>query len=205
MRNFLLAATLLLAHSTLSAGIFSWTDASGNVVYGDSPPDRVAAKPVAPPKLTILENFANRYQDPQKTSSRRNLTLPATQTRFGSGAKRKKIKQPYTAVSIIAPKSKQSIRANDGDVSIAASTSPKLRAGDQLVIYLNGEEHARGKSRVANLSNLGRGEYKLVVEIQNAAGESLIKSSEISFNVLRNSVITNKKKPYNPYEDDPSQ
>ncbi len=206
MRNFLLVISLLLAHSTLSAGIFSWIDSSGNLVYGDNPPDIAVAKPVAPPKLTVLENFANRYEDPKKSSSRRSLgSSGAEKARSGFSFTSKTTKRKYSDVSIIAPKANQSIRANDGDVSIAASTSPKLQSGDQVVMYLNGQEQVRGKSRVANLSNLDRGEYKLVVEIQSAEGESLIKSSEISFNVLRNSVITNKTKPYSPYEEDPSQ
>jgi len=206
MRNFLLVASLLLVSTSLSAGIFSWTDASGNIVYGDSPPDKTVAKAVAPPKLTILENFANRYEDPKKPSSEINFSLPGKQTSKSlDTANRKKIDNPYKAVSIIAPKANQSIRANDGDVSIAASTSPKLRPDDKLVIYLNGQVVASGKSRVANLSNLDRGEYQLLLEVQNAEGLSLIKSSEINFNVLRNSVLTNKTKPYSPYEDDPSQ
>jgi len=206
MRNFLLVAGLLLVSTSLSAGIFSWTDASGNIVYGDSPPDKAVAKSVAPPKLTILENFANRYEDPKKPSSGINFSLPGKQaSKSLVTASRKKIDNPYKVVSIIAPKANQSIRANDGDVSIAASTSPKLRPDDKLVIYLNGQVVASGKSRVANLSNLDRGEYQLLLEVQNAEGQTLIKSSEINFNVLRNSVLTNKTKPYSPYEDDPSQ
>lgn len=206
MRDFLLAVSLLLAHSSLSAGIFSWTDSSGNIVYGDSPPDTAVAKAVAPPKLTILENFGNRYEDQTKPSSRINFSLPNKQPSKSVGsASSKKIDNPYKAVSIIAPKANQSIRANDGDVSIMASTSPKLRADDKLLIYLNGQVVASGKSRVANLSNLDRGEYQLLLEIQNSQGQSLIKSSQINFNVLRNSVINNKQKPYSPYDDDPSQ
>ena len=206
MRNFLLIATLVSIHTTLSAGIFSWTDASGNVVYGDSPPDTVVAETVDPPKLTILEGFAGRYESPNKPSSRTESNN-AVRNSIGPAAPSNatEVKNPYKTLSIIAPKAGQSIRANDGDVSVAMSTSPKLRVGDKVVIYLNNQEHSKVEARVANLSNLGRGEYQLSIEIQNGQGESLIKSDNISFNVIRNSVITNKNKPYNPYEADPSQ
>lgn len=206
MWKFLLIAVAFCTHSILSAGIFSWTDASGNVVYGDAPPDAVVAKPVAPPKLTILEGFANRYKE-QSAPTKRNNTAARQKNRTivnTWGAKSQQA-NPYTALKIIAPKADQSIRANDGDVSIAISMSPKLRGDDKVIIYLNGQQHSSIRSRVANLSNLDRGEYKLSLEIQNAAGEPLLKSAQQSFNVLRNSVITNKTKPYNPYADDPSQ
>lgn len=204
MWKFLLIATVLCAQSTLSAGIFSWTDASGNIVYGDAPPDTVVAKPVAPPKLTILENFANRYEDP-------NAPRPSNATKSGNrithsirSVKRREV-NPYTALKIIAPKAGQGIRANDGDASVALSMTPKLRSGDNVLIHLNGQQHSSVRSSVANLSGLERGEHKLSVEIKNAAGESLMKSAEINFTILKNSVITNKKKPFNPYEDEPSQ
>jgi len=204
MWKFLLIATVLCTHSVLSAGIFSWTDASGNVVYGDSPPDTVVSKPVAPPKLTVLEGFANRYED-QNTSGRSSASMSSQRvTRSVRSVKRKEV-NPYTTLKIIAPKAGQGIRANDGDASVALSMTPKLRGGDKVIIHLNGQQHSIVRSSVANLSNLDRGEHKLSVEIQNAAGESLVKSTVINFNILKNSVITNKKKPYNPYEEEPSQ
>lgn len=205
MRKLLLIAVLLSIHTALSAGIFSWKDASGNIVYGDAPPDTVVAKPVAPPKLTILENFATRY-DTQKDSSSRTLESNSSRKKNSVNTPKKRVyKQPYKSISIIAPKADQSIRADDGDVSVALSTSPKLRDGDVVVIFLNGSEHSRATSRVANLSNLDRGEYQLSAEIRNSSGRLLKKSEEISFNVLKNSVLTNKNKPFNPYEVDPSQ
>ena len=206
MRKFLLIAILLSIQSTLSAGIFSWTDTSGNVVYGDSPPDTVVATTVAPPKLTILENFGTRYEDPNKSSNRATFRgADKKENNKKWHGNRVEASQLYKSVSIIAPKADQSIRANDGDVSVMLSMSPKLRKGDRVVIYLNGAEHSTVESRVANLSNLDRGEYQLSVEIRNASGQALNKSEEIGFNVIKNSVLTNKTKPYNPYETDPSQ
>lgn len=194
MRKFLLIATLLSIHTALSAGIFSWTDASGNIVYGDSPPDTVVAKSVEPPKLTILENFANRYESPNKSSS---LSKPTKTSNVAKSTNPQAgMRKRYEAVTIIAPKADQSIRANDGDVSVALVTSPKLQSGDKTVIFLNGQEHSTVKSSVGNLRNLDRGEYQLSIEIRNAVGKSLIKSDEISFNVVRKSVLTNKNKAY---------
>ena len=205
MQKLLLITLLLSIHGALSAGIFSWTDESGNTVYGDAPPDTVVAKPIEPPKLTILENFGTRYKTNNETASRTTAKGAETGRDSENKPRKDEYNQIYTNVSILAPKANQSIRANDGEVSVALTTSPKLRGDHEVVIYLNGNEHSRSKSRVANLTNLDRGEHQLLVEIRNSNNQSLIKSEGISFNVLKNSVLTNKNKPYNPYESDPSQ
>jgi hypothetical protein len=194
MRNLLLIAIAVTSQAVIAAGgIYSWTDESGNVIYGDTPPDNISAKSIDPPKLTVLEGFSSRYKtepvfDKQSTShSAPKNTQPDK-------------KVIYTEMKVIAPKKDQSIRANDGDVSVALSLSPKLRAGDRIVISLDGKEYSRGTSRVANLTNLDRGEHTLMVSVVNKAARSLISSEEVIFNILRNSALINK--PYSPYPED---
>ena len=198
MRNSLLVVALLLIQSPLWAGIFSWVDASGNIVYGDNPPEAVAAEPIVPSKLTILENFANRYEDSANTSRSVNARLVAKEA-VKSPLAQKAVINAYSSLAIIAPKPNQLIRASDGDVSVAVSMSPKLKGSDTLVLFLNGQEHSRVKSRVINLNNLDRGEYTLTTEIQSANGHSLLRSDKISFIVQRGSTIN---KPYNPYSNE---
>ena len=198
MRNFLLVVALLLIQPPLWAGIFSWVDASDNIVYGDNPPEAVAAEPIVPSKLTILENFANRYEDSANTSRSVNARLVAKEA-VKSPLAQKAVINAYSSLAIIAPKPNQLIRASDGDVSVAVSMSPKLKGSDTLVLFLNGQEHSRVKSRVINLNNLDRGEYTLTTEIQSANGHSLLRSDKISFIVQRGSTIN---KPYNPYSNE---
>ena len=196
MRNLLMIAIAVTSQAVIAAGsIYSWTDESGNLIYGDTPPDNISAEVIDPPKLTVLEGFSTRYQTDSVTSSQ-----PASTSAPKSNAPAKKV--VYTELKVIAPKKDQAIRANDGDVSIALGLSPKLRPGDKIVISLDGKEFSRGTSRVANLSNLDRGEHTLIVSVVNRAARSLISSEAVTFNVLRNSALINK--PYSPYPDDPN-
>lgn len=193
MRNLILIAIAVTSQIGVAvAGIYSWTDESGNQMYGDTPPENVAATVIAPPKLTILEGFATRYKD---TSN------PEFETSEGPLAKTNTSSEEsiYTEIKVIAPKSGQAIRANDGDVSVALSLSPKLRSGDQIVIALDGKEISRGSSRVANLTNLDRGDHSLEVSVVNRAAKTLVTSGVMTFTVLRNSALINK--PYNPYPE----
>lgn len=194
MRSILLVALAMTFQvGVAAAGIYSWTDESGNLMYGDTPPDNVAATVIAPPKLTILEGFADRYKDTSST----------TENTRGVAAAKARVPDAtdtaYTEIRIIAPKSGQSIRANDGDVSVALSLSPKLGAGDEIVITLDGKEFSRGRSRVANLTNLDRGEHALKVSVVNSKSKTLITSGVMMFTVLRNSALINK--PYSPYPE----
>ena len=190
MRNFLLLVAGVCSPGILMAAIFSWTDASGNLIFGDTPPQGVTAKPLTPPKLTVLEGFANRYKDTSvdkkdNTSKNRVVTQAPAVT-------------VYKGLKVIAPKQGQAIRANDGDVSVALSFSPKLRQGDKIAFTLDGKELQQGVSKVTNMTNLDRGEHILTVSIIDKSSKKLISSENVKFSVLR--AIATKKKPFNPYE-----
>lgn len=193
MRNILLLALCAVVQTASAGGIYSWTDESGNLVFGDSPPDSVVARLVDPPKLTVLENFSTRY----------NTSAGVVNTRGTSNnAPKPETTDYYKSLNLIAPKPEQVIRANDGDVSVALAFSPKLRAGDNIVIKLDGVEKYRGTQRVANLSNLSRGTHQLDVSIVDRTNTVLM-SSGASFSVLRASAL--QKTPFNPYSTESSQ
>lgn len=189
MRNILLLTLCVVVQAASAGGIYSWTDESGNLVYGDSPPESVVAKPVDPPKLTILENFSGRY----------NTDTGVVNTRGTASTKDAAPAAPsyYKSLTLIAPKAGQVIRANDGDVSVALTVSPKLRPGDNIVMKLDGVEKYRGTQRVANLSNLGRGTHQLEISIVDRANTVLTSNGVVSFSVLRASALI--PKPKNPY------
>ncbi|PID46046.1 MAG: hypothetical protein CSB47_05895 [Proteobacteria bacterium] len=191
MRNFLLVAAAIISQAVMAAGgIYSWTDESGQLVFGDNPPDNVNARAIDPPELTVLEAFSSRYQPAPvlpKASKQQERAVTAA----------KKI--VYTELKVIAPKYDQAIRANDGDVSVAWSLSPKLRSGDKVVIKLDGQEVSDSTSRVANLTNLDRGEHTLSLSVVSAERQVLIAAEPIRFHVLRHSVLLNKP-TFNPYE-----
>ncbi len=172
MRHWIIVAISFLFFSTVVADtVFSWKDAKGVVHYGDSPPESVKAKVVVLPQLTILKDYGKLYK-PVLTAKEQ-----------GQDKKKKKI--IYSKFSIIAPKNKQAIRANNGDVTVMLSLKPKLLDKHQLRIFLDGKKMAEGNLKMVNLTNLDRGEHTVYAIIKGAKGEDIMKSKAIVFNVIR--------------------
>lgn len=192
MRYWLiLAASTLLVSTLFADGVFSWKDAQGVVHYGDTPPEKVKAKAVDLPGLTIMKDFGKLYK-PVLTDEER-------------GVKKKKdtAKNPYESFRILAPRDKQAIRANDGDITVMLSTKPKLLPNHTLSVFLDGKKMAEGGLRMVNLTNLDRGKHKVYavvnekpaskvdkngknVSVQSAKlGSQIAKTSEITFSVIR--------------------
>ena len=192
MRNFLLLVIGLSSPSILMAAIFSWTDQSGNTIYGDTPPQGVTAKSIDPPKLTILEGFGQRYDAPRVVTSSKPKSSDTEETSTETAQ--------YESIKVIAPKQGQAIRANDGDVSFAISVSPKLKSGDNVIFTLDGAEVQRGALTVANMTNLDRGGHSLTVSVVDNTSSTLITSETINFSVLRASAL--KKAAFNPYSSE---
>ena len=173
----LLVISSLLFSAVATAEVFSWKDAKGTVHYSDSPPESVQAKAIILPPLTILKDYGKLYK-PVLTAEERGLTKK----------KSNKAKSPYTTFSILAPKDKQAIRANDGDVTVMLSFKPKLLPKHMLSVYLDGKKMAEGGLRMVNLTNLDRGEHKVYAIINEKNGKKVkqvAKSKEVTFTVIR--------------------
>ena len=156
---------------TIADTIFSWRDAKGIVHYGDSAPESVQARVVDLPELTIVKDYGKLYQP--------------ILTRKEKGIKKKKKNVIYKKFSILAPKNKQAIRANDGDVTVMLALKPKLLPKHQLSIFLDGKQMAEGNLRMVNLTNLDRGEHSVYAVIKGEKGKEIIKSKRVTFIVVR--------------------
>ena len=173
----LLAISFFLFSAVANAEVFSWTDNKGIVHYGDSPPESVHAKAVTLPQLTIVKDYGKLYK-PVLTKEERGLVKK----------KVAKKKSPYKIFTILAPKDKQAIRANDGDVTVMLSFKPKLLPKHTLSVYLDGKKMAEGGLRMVNLTNLDRGEHKVYAIINEKDGKKIKqidKSKEVIFTVIR--------------------
>lgn len=151
--------------------VFSWKDAKGGIHYGDSPPESVKAKAVDLPELTIVKDYGKLYK-PVLTAKERGLI-------------NKKQHTHYSKFAIIAPKNKQVIRANNGDVSVMLSLQPKLFPQHKLSVFLDGKQMVEGDLRMVNLTNLDRGEHKVYAIIKGEKNKKINKSKEIVFTVIR--------------------
>ena len=164
--RILLLIMYLFAMPVFSADVYRSVDENGNIIYTDKPtPDAEKIR------IDEIQTIENPDAEPFK------YTPPKTD-------------QTQTAVyslSITSPENGAAIRSNNGDISISATVNPRLAAGHQLALYLDGSVASTGGPQF-DLTNVDRGTHSAEVAIQDRNGNDIQRSSPVSFTVLRASV-----------------
>jgi hypothetical protein len=94
----------------------------------------------------------------------------------------------YTGFTIVNPTSEQSVRANDGSVTVYLSLQPELMPGHAITLKIDGEDGKEifsGDSMAVQLTNLSRGRHTVEVTVVSEEGNNLIQAGPVSFYVLR--------------------
>ncbi|MBM2829513.1 MAG: hypothetical protein HW411_303 [Gammaproteobacteria bacterium] len=68
-------------------------------------------------------------------------------------------------------------------MTVSIALEPALKAGDQLVLYMDGSKVSEGTGSQFNLTNLDRGTHSLSVAVVDASGKELQRSKSISFHL----------------------
>ncbi|WP_017938589.1 DUF4124 domain-containing protein [Zestomonas thermotolerans] len=167
----LFAACLLLALA-LPAGaqIYKYTDAKGNTVFTDQPPQGVASESLdLPPANTVQMQAPPPAAKPQADGSATSAQSAA----------------PYRVLRLINLPSEEALRANNGSFSVDVELQPALRSGHRLRLILDGKPYGE-PSTVPRLQvvNADRGEHRLAVEV--LSGDRPVQQSEVhTFTVQR--------------------
>jgi len=165
MARQLLCVLLMMIMSSMAwATIYKSVDVEGNVKYSDQPSPG-ATKVVLP--AGVIDNSG-------ASPSGRNYQAPpppqaATATE-------------YKGVQIIMPQDGTTLRDNSGNMTVAVAIQPNLRNDDKIQLMMDG--NAIGQPQRATnfqLSNVNRGEHKLMAQVVSAQGKVLVKSPEITF------------------------
>lgn len=176
MRITLFTFTLLFCLAA-TAEIYSWKDANGNTVFGDTPPEAKQAKKIETQPLTVIPSF----KDP-------SLEKPEETAKVDEDEG-----EAYESFEVAYPSDDATIRSNDGNLNISLDLSPSLKSSDRVFIYVDGkkviEEGSRSLS--ASLNNLDRGTHSLFAVVRSEDGDVLINSNTVNFHIQRNSIINN--------------
>ncbi|CAD5110502.1 DUF4124 domain-containing protein [Zestomonas carbonaria] len=164
----LLAACLILALALpASAQIYKYTDAKGNTVFTDQPPEGVQSETLdLPPANTV------QMQPPSPIAKDREQDRQTAQA-------------PYRVLRLINLPSEEALRANNGTFSVDVELQPQLRSGHSLRLLLDGKPYGT-PSTVPRLQvvNVDRGEHSLAVEV--LSGDTSLQQSEThTFTVQR--------------------
>lgn len=175
MRILLFLCLLLLAISGQTE-IYKWVDSKGEVHYSDTP---------------------------TRDAEQIKLSDPTIYTPIGAAASTGTVQTPtatppdkinYSSFVIVAPGNNETVRANDGTVTIQFQIQPGLQAGDYIVPVVDGRVlRQRLTHSVLTLEEMDRGTHMVHASIYNAAGQVQVRSNIIQFFVQRISVIKNAK------------
>jgi hypothetical protein len=165
----LLACLLLALTLPASAQIYKYTDANGNTVFTNQPPDGAAAESVELPPTNTVE---------MKTPS-----IPAT-----SDDTQAQNEAPYAELSLTGLPDDEAMRVNNGTFIVGVSIQPRLQPGHRLSLILDGEPYGQASNVPSlQLTNIDRGEHALAVAVM--AGDRIIQQSATqTFTVQRISV-----------------
>jgi hypothetical protein len=172
------AVAALLA-GTASAETYKWVDAQGQVHYSDRPP------PAGAEKVELLP--AQTFHARESTKS----TAPGSAPKSGDGP------SAYAAFEMRRPRSGDVITNSAGTVSVELRLEPALQPGYSIWLYLDGKR-VDGLSATATsfqLSNVVRGEHRLVAAVTNAAGRSVISTETVPFMVRQTSIANPPQGP----------
>lgn len=177
MRKFMLIL-LVCSSSVASAEIYKYYDAEGKVVFSDkrNPAGREEVVELLPPPVMDTKKAPLIKREKSRTPV------------VGSDYEPEDL---YRELTIVAPSSEASVRANTGNVTVKLETDPPLDVGigDVVRLYLDGEPIAQGASMDIVLDNLDRGEHKISAELLNSEGDVLLDTPEQRFYLQRTSVL----------------
>ena len=161
----LLACLLLALSLPASAQIYSYTDANGNRVFTNEPPQGSDAQAV---QLNPTNTISS------QPSSDSNVTPNDNDT-----------SAPFSELQLTGLPDDEAMRANNGTFSVGVSSTPALTPGLQVQLILDGQAYGQPSSNPPlPLNNIPRGEHTLAVQVLSG-GQSIQQSSTVSFTVQR--------------------
>lgn len=148
-----------------TAQIYKYTDAHGNTVFTDQPPEGQATE-----SIELAPTNSVDMQVPELPPS-----SPEPQTS----------EAPYSTLLLTDIPDDAALRANNGTFSVGVQIEPRLRPGHRLRLLLDGQPYGQ-PSNVPRLqlTDIARGEHSLAVEV--LSGEQQVQqSAAVTFTVQR--------------------
>ena len=172
--NRVLILFLLAACTTVGAEVFRHVGPDGTVTFSDTPASGAERVNVAP----------------AQTVNVRPVPQPAAGTQWpgGDAGENPGSAPSYDRFAIVEPSNGQSVRANDGSVTISLALEPALAPGHTIELVLDGEDGGKvysGTALTFMLSGLSRGEHTASARVKNGSGDRIVEAGTISFYILR--------------------
>lgn len=154
---------LLITSYTSIAAIYQWTDEQGITHFSDDESKPASAKEIdvklTPPSINSLT---------QSRSPEASTALPTVQD------------TPLAPIniSITSPVDQQTLRSNNGEITVLAALSSTLQYGSNIRLLIDGIVHSEQVEDKFTVLNVPLGTHKLQLQVVNNSGK-IIASSEL--------------------------
>lgn len=159
-----LLVSLMMVICASNAQIYKWTDSQGVIHFSDNPHSGAE---------TVKTLEVQTYSSPE----------PALSAQADKSDTIKKKSQPahYKEIAITQPQNEQTIRNNQGALSVIATLSPELFPGNQTQLLLDGHPVGNPQKQLSfEVSGIDRGSHTLQVQVIDNQGKSIIVSERIT-------------------------
>lgn len=173
--SLIIVLFVVFVSSLVHAQVFRWTDAEGNTVYGDKPPESVKANPVELPALTVADGFG---------SSASAATPTTVIDESPDSAVSEETDATYQRFSVDYPPANGAIRARQNNLSVKLNIQPSLQAGHGVAVYLNGKQVVSGQVDRLTIRDINRGQHSLFVVLHDENGNMLTNTESVNFTIL---------------------
>lgn len=154
-------------------GLYKWVDKEGNINYSDEPPFE-DAEALDPPQLSTTPAIKPVKKPVKTTDSREQRAFR------------------YTLFNIQSPSQEETIRDNQGNVSISMAIKPALniKLGHSITIILDGQPvNTDIKSSSSVLNNVDRGSHTVSAIIKDRSGKVLKRAAPVTLYLHRMSIL----------------
>ncbi len=152
MRLSLLILAVLIS-PLLHATVYKWVDEDGKVHFSDEPVKNAEV-------VEFNKNTENQVKLPQPYTKAESTQATADHASY--------------KMHITSPSEEETIRSNEGEISIAVQLEPELASSHLLVLFMDGKQYGDAQQRgLFRVTNIDRGEHSFVIKALTQDGKLL--------------------------------
>lgn len=172
MRLFI-AASILLATSTVLAQAYRWVDEEGVVHFSDRP--MPGAEQIELPKDT-------------RTAAQRRAAAATTVPAQAAGDQLAEAPAfKYESLAVASPEPEQTLWNIEGVLDVSLALNPALQEGHQVRVYFDGKRQTVNRASF-QIQEVWRGVHNIQAEVVDAKGKLMIRSVTNRFYVQQNTI-----------------
>lgn len=149
--------------------IYKWVLPDGSTTYSDRPQQEGAKELKLPPLQTYTPAPARASGGADQAAAGDNTTVP------------------YEVVEVVSPQPDQTIRDNNGTVSVRLELAPALQPGHTVEILLDGTAIGSGSATSASVTNVDRGTHTVAAVVKDASGNVVASAPGVTFHLKQTS------------------